>query len=589
MGEMGVWRIAPLICVSLALCRAKEYNQCNCSLYELAVDRIFHQQTTLRMAGDGMDSAPPTAKMNLPALGEQTALRPRLTEKITEGVHAGRRLTLVCAPEGSGKTTLAFQWLASSGLPAAYISLGEEPCDPALFFRRLFEALEKLGSPLIQAARDLFAGPFLPKAQSAAAAIAGGLAGACLPLCLLLDDWHAVKSPYLQEFLQCFADAKPACAHLVLLSREDPPFKLQKYRARGEITELRAVDLHFDAQEAQAFLAHVMNLGAGQEASLLLEKTGGWIAGLQMAALAMAGMDAEKAAAFAQSFGGDSRCIFDDLAALAVVRLGPALAAFVKSTSVLDKLSPGLCDFVTQADGSESMLHALWRANLFITPLRQGDAWYRYHPLFAKCIAAGLAKREKNALLLRAAQWLAQNGRLEEALSYMIRAGDWDRALELAVALAPAFFKEARLPAFLSILDALPESKVLGHPMAAAQKGWALLTLGDMIKLKAFMDALAPGFASSLDGRCKGLHLGLMAALYNHQENPKAEGLAAQALDLLDAKDEPGRITLINVLADAQKRGGKSKRPCKATVWPWKAQSRWALPSPRLYRFTAAQ
>ena len=239
---------------------------------------------------------------------------------------------------------------------------------------------------------------------------------------LVLDDYHLIDAPDVQDGMAFLLDHVPPRLHLVIAGRADPPLPLARLRARGELVEVRAADLRFTPEEAVAYLNGAMGLELTDADVAALEgRTEGWIAALQLAALSMQGRD--DVAGFIAGFAGDARYVVDYLVEEVLQRQPDAVQSFLLQTSVLDRLSGPLCDAVTGDGGGRAMLEALDRGNLFLVPLDDRRRWYRYHHLFADVLRARLLDEQPDhipALHRRASDWYEANGERAVAIDHAL-------------------------------------------------------------------------------------------------------------------------------------------------------------------------
>ena len=302
---------------------------------------------------------------------------------------------------------------------------------------------------------------------------------------LVFDDYHVITARAIHDALDYLLARLPQHVHLVLASRADPPLALAQLRARDELTELRAADLRFTGEEAASFLADVMNLRLAPAQSALLEqRTEGWIAGLQLAALSLRGRDDPDA--FLDRFAGDHRYIADYLAGEVIDRQPERLRAFLLRTSILDQLCGPLCDAVVEEGAdvdSEALLAELERANLFLIPLDDERRWYRYHALFATALRQRLrqtASEEIPALHQRASAWFEREGMTEPAVRHALAAGETERAAALVERVAESYWKRGDIAALRALLDASARrrdarpAKALPLPRLGPPDRWAL-------------------------------------------------------------------------------------------------------------------
>src|SRR3954453_3637140 len=354
-------------------------------------------------------------KFHVPRRGRGVVPRPRLIEGLTR--RAESALTLVSAPAGFGKTTLLTEWLAewlaiapASDRCAAWLSLDERDNDPALFWRYLVAALEAAAPGVGSNALGLL--QTQPPTEAVLATLLNDLNAVENDVVLVLDDFHVIEAPEVQDGMEFLLEHLPPRIHLVLAARADPALPLARLRGRGELVEVRAAALRFTPDEAAGYLNGVMGLAlTPRDVEALEGRTEGWIAALQLAALSMQGRD--DVAGFIAGFAGNDRYIVDYLAEEVLQRQPERVRSFLLQTSVLGRLSGPLCDAVTGRDGGRAMLEALDRGNLFLVPLDDRRRWYRYHHLFADVLQAHLLDEQPDVapgLHRRASAWHAENG-----------------------------------------------------------------------------------------------------------------------------------------------------------------------------------
>ncbi len=438
-----------------------------------------------------------TTKLFMPPARPQAVLRPRLIERLSEGQEQGRALTLISAPAGFGKSTLLSVWIdqrtrQDPKFRVAWLSLDEEDNDPSRFLLYLAAALQGVEPSCGADAMAALHSPQPPSAESILTDLINEIDGISKDILLVLDDYHAVDSPQVDDELAFLVEHLPARLRLVIATREDPNLPLARLRARGELTELRASDLRFSPDEAADFLGRVMGLELTTEDIAALDsRTEGWIAGLQLAALSMQGQ--KDIAGFIHSFTGSHRFVLDYLAEEVLRHQPKAIQAFLLRTSILDRLCGSLCDALIQGDSGsfpglgasgQETLEYLERANLFIVPLDGERRWYRYHRLFAELLRQRLeqslaADKEGGetgaaALHIRASGWFENNGLPIDAFHHAAAAPDIDRAERLANGREmPRHFRGAVIAVLdwlaslpKNVLDARPSLRVLTATMS---------------------------------------------------------------------------------------------------------------------------
>lgn len=447
-----------------------------------------------------------TTKLFVPLAPAGLVARPRLVEQLNRGLRQGRRLSLVCAPPGYGKTTTVVEWLrqwpadhAQPGPRVAWLSLDGHDNDPARFLAYLTAAL--------QAAHPAVAAALPPPASDDSADVMAALLNdlAALPdvngdaprarLILVLDDYHAVRAAAVHHLVEFFLHHQPPTVHLVLATREDPPLPLPRWRVGNQMTELRADDLRFTPAEALAFFQQAgVNLSA-EAIAALDDRTEGWIAGLQLAALSLQGRS--DVADFIAAFRGTHHYVIDYLLEEVLQRQPADIRDFLHATSVLDRLSASLCDAVTQRDDSRALLARLEHTNLFLIPLDDERQWYRYHHLFADSLAAGLDPARQAALHRRAAAWLDEHALLAQAVSHALAAQDFALAGHLIEKAARTTISTSGdLPALHRWSDLLPREILRAHPLLCLYYARSLYFKGQVHAADGYLDLAEQAIAA---------------------------------------------------------------------------------------------
>ena len=405
-------------------------------------------------------------KLTVPTVRASLVPRLRLSEQLEEGTE--RKLTLVSAPAGFGKTTLLSVW--ASDLPSsrsvAWLSLDAADNDPARFWRYFVTAVDRLQPGSGEIALALLGSPQAPRVEAILTTLLNELADLEADAVLVLDDYHLIESRAIHEALTFLIEHLPARMHLVISTRADPPLPLARLRVRGEMAELRAADLHFTPEEAATFLDEVMGLKLSTEEIAELEtRTEGWIAGLQMAALAM--RDRADIPGFIEAFTGSHRYVLDYLVEEVVNQQPEGVRSFLLETSVLGRMCGTLCDAVTGRPDGQAMLERLEHANLFVVPLDDERRWYRYHHLFAAVLYERLREagvERPSELHRRASAWFERQDLVREAIEHALTATDWQRATRLLLQFVPPFVFRGQLYTALAWLNALPDAVVRANP-----------------------------------------------------------------------------------------------------------------------------
>jgi LuxR family transcriptional regulator, maltose regulon positive regulatory protein len=417
-----------------------------------------------------------TTKLHVPPCRPQRVPRPRLVTQLNCAF--SRPATLIVASAGYGKSTLICEWMARVDRPYGWLSLDEDDNDLTRFFTYLIAALRTCQPGLGETALTLLAAPQSPSAKAILTLLLNDLGALDSPIALVLDDYHLVATPAIHDAMTFLVEHLPHQAHLVLISRADPPLPLARWRARSYLNEVRTDDLRFTEEEAAAFLNQVMELElSAADVAALEQRTEGWITGLQLAALSLRGQ--RNASEFVHSFSGSHRYILDYLTEEVLRRQPEPMQQFLLQTSLPDRLTASLCDAITGQEESQNRLIELEQANLFLVPLDDERRWYRYHHLFGDLLRNRLRKLHPEQipeLHRRAAGWFEQSGLIGEALDHALAAHDHDQAVQWIEANVLRFTLSNETSSLSRWLRALPPGLSQTRPLLAfAQAGIALL------------------------------------------------------------------------------------------------------------------
>jgi LuxR family transcriptional regulator, maltose regulon positive regulatory protein len=408
--------------------------------------------------------------------------RPQLTATLER--EPGRRLTLISAPAGFGKTTLLVEWLrerADGEESVAWLSLDEGDNDPVRFLSYLVAALrrtvgERFGEGILAALRS----PEPPRMEAVLGAFVNELAELPGEVAVVLDDYHVIDSESVHRIVSFLLERLPEDAHLVISGRVDPPLPIARLRARGQIIELHAADLRFTPEEAGAFLGDAMGLDISTGDIAALEQiTEGWIAALQLAALSM--RERKDVSGFIRSFSGSHRDVFDFLAEEVLERQTEQVQTFLLETSILGSLSGPLCDALTGRNDGQRTLEQLERENLLFVPLDDDRVWYRYHHLFADFLRSRLERERPERLVplhLRASEWYGENALVAEAVNHALSAGDHERAARLMEGGVGQTWYRGEVVTLLGWLRRLPKVAMLRRPLLLVWYAAALMLVG---------------------------------------------------------------------------------------------------------------
>lgn len=424
-------------------------------------------------------------KLYLPPLRPDVVSRPRLLERLNEGLH--RKLTLISAPAGFGKTTLVSSWVALIDRQVAWLSLGAGENDPTLFLTYLVTALQTIAPTIGEGVLGVLQSPQPPPSEAILTALLNEITTLPDHFVLVLDDYHVIDTKAVDQALTYLVEHLPPQMHLLIATREDPQLPLARLRARSHLTELRVADLRFTPSESSAFLSQVMGLDlSAADIARLSDHTEGWIAGLQLAALSMQGH--QDVPGFIQAFAGDHRYIVDYLVEEVLDHQPASVRNFLLQTSILDRLSGPLCDAVTDQQDSNARLEALERGNFFVVPLDDRRRWYRYHHLFAEVLSAHLMAElpdQISTLHRRASEWYERHGSAVDAIRHALQAFDFARAADLVELVVPAMRQSRQEATVLGWLKALPDELVHARPVLSVHYAGMLLLNGEFEGVEA--------------------------------------------------------------------------------------------------------
>ena len=375
-------------------------------------------------------------KSYIPQWRRNQVSRPRLIERLNLG--RDRKLTLISAAAGFGKTTLLAEWLAhhqDSEPSVGWVSLDSRDNDPILFWSYVIRSLSGLELGIGDRASGLLHAQEAPPIESILTVLINGIGNSQRQFTLVLDDFHVIEMTPIHDGVAYLLDHLPPNMHVIVASRSDPPFPLARLRGRGDVIELRAADLRFTPEEATAFFSEMAFLRLSESDVAALEvRTEGWIAGLQLAALSLQGRP--DVSAFINAFAGDDHYIVDYLMEEVLHQQPDHIRQFLLETSVLDRLCGSLCNALTGRDDGKTVLDSLNRTNLFVVPLDDKRIWFRYHHLFADVLRARLLDEYAESLPLlriRAAHWFEANGMATEAIEHAVAGGDFEMVARLLV------------------------------------------------------------------------------------------------------------------------------------------------------------
>ncbi len=420
------------------------------------------------------------AKIRPPLARPEWVARTRLIDDLERATL--RPVTLIAAPAGYGKTTLAAQWLAADGHrgAVAWISLDTADDDPVPLWTHIATSLQRAGCVIARDIAGFVAGAGSDVATVVVQRILHAIGALASDIIVLIDDFEVVRSAQCAAQVDFFIEHLPSNAHLVLITRVDPTLKLGRLRAAGQLTEIRADDLAFNIEEASALLhADRVELSSAA-ASELMHRTEGWPAGLYLAKLYLAGRP--DPGQFVYHFTGNNRFIGDYLTEEVLSRQTDEVRSFILDMSVVDRFTAQLADYMTGAHRSASILRELEHSNLFLIPLDDDGRWFRFHHLFRAVTKGALeAKDPDRAILLhrRAAEWMSQNGDINAAVSHAMAAGATDLAASLVQGNWLRYFDGGRAATVRRWLRALGSSAASASAAYVVTAAWMAALSGE--------------------------------------------------------------------------------------------------------------
>ena len=434
-----------------------------------------------------------TTKFHIHPVRPRSVQRPILIDVLNSGLD--RKLTLISTPAGFGKTALISEWLedlrthavrdAQEEYRAAWLSLDDGDNDFVVFFSYVIGALQSINIehdaqyPFGQMTMELLQLPQRPAAEEVLAGLLNQLNSLPVRLILVLDDYHVIDDTAIHDAMAFLIDHVPPNLHVVISTRDDPPLRLARLRARGEMTELRAAELRFSVAEVGDFLNRTMELNLSPGHIQALEaRTEGWIAGLQLAAVSLQGCkDIENHIA---SFTGSHRHVVDYLLQEVLSRQSDDLRMFLLQTSILGRLSGSLCNAITGRGDGQAILESLERANLFLVPLDDQRQWYRYHRLFADLLRQRLyatAGDQIYELHRRACTWYSDNGFIDEAVEHALQGEDFERAAQLIEDRIERVWERGDMR-YWHLVNRLPDEILNTRPSLCILRAYVLCTSG---------------------------------------------------------------------------------------------------------------
>lgn len=504
-----------------------------------------------------------STKLFIPPRRSGVIARPHLIEKLADGQE--NKLILVSAPAGYGKTTLLTEWINQHAPTACWVSLDAQDNDLRRFFSYVIASLGSIG---IEIDEKLIATLEKQDPKSSAdffSHLVNQIAAHSHPVYLVLDDYHRITSANIHQALSYLLENLPPAMHLVIATRSDPLLRLAKLRAQGELCEIRVNDLRFTYDEVLRYLNTSIDMGLSlDDITILLEKTEGWIAGLQLAVISLQKNPDQHN--FVRNFAGDDRYIADYLMDEALITQPEHVQNFLLQTSILDLLNASLCNAVTSRNDSFEILAELEQANLFLVPLDDKGDWYRYHHLFADLLRKRLNQvpsNQRRQLYQHASEWFEQNQLLSEAVRMSLVSDDTTRVAKLMEGYLLTIVSTSELVEMNQLLRSLPEDKISDDPWLALALAWGLAYEGALGKAQRLLEIASDG-VNDLEGELRDQLTGRILVLRAYLAGTKADypqsiQFAQEALKEVPENDLSIRSFTILIIGNAFRFQGKLK------------------------------
>ncbi len=426
-------------------------------------------------------------KLHIPSAGNNIVHRSELSEKLNPGL--SRKLILVSAPAGFGKTTVVSDWIDQNKIPAAWFSLDNGDNDPAIFLSYVISGIQSIHKEFGLSALKLLNSPNKPSVESIASLLINEILNINQNFLLVLDDFHLIKSNEVLKLVTYLLEHIPGNIHIVILTRSDPALSVSRLRSQHQLVELRSSDLSFSANDISVLFNKKLKLGLSIDDVYSLEtKTEGWIAGLQLTALSMQGR--EDISGFIQDLKGDNRYIMDYLMEEVLKIQTDEIKEFLLQTSILEQMSAPLCNAVLNRNDSQLILETLEKNNMFVIPLDTERNWYRYHHLFADLLKQRLHLRDKATIIElhnKAIEWFKDNSMPLLAIEHAIETENFEKSILFLGEIVETMWKNGQHAAIMKYGDLLPDELIKKNADFCLYYAWILIIAGQIQKAEPFL------------------------------------------------------------------------------------------------------
>ena len=497
-----------------------------------------------------MDEVIISTRLSAPKIRENLVPRSQPVKKIELGAKSCLKLALVSAPAGYGKTTLVAKWLEKSHDTYAWLSLDSSNNELDSFYSYLIAAFQNIDKSIGSDSKKLLESIQFIYPETVAISLINDINALSIPCILVLDNYHVIKSDFIHRVVEFIIDNSPPFLYTVVISRHVPPFSLSKWRAKNQIIEIGIDDLKFDAKETERFLKKTMDLQLSDpQISSLNDKTEGWAAGLQLAALFLKGQERNRVEETINGFNGSHNFVVEYFFENVFQSQSVEMKQFLRNTSILDQLYAPLCNELVNRKDSQSFLEHLVEDNLFLEPLDIENKWFRCHQLFRDYLQTQLDSKEKIRLHKIAAKWLIDNGYYLQAIEHALAGKDTENAVQLISEQLVPLITNYKIDKVINWLDELSDTIVFNNSLFCTYKACAYFLNSDIQKAKYYVNAMITSPEQD------DLNTGRIKAVKSMVADDREESirLATDALELIGDEDPFVSLISLTSLARAQR------------------------------------
>ena len=416
-----------------------------------------------------------STKLFIPNLRDDHVPRHHLVEILNAG--GNNRLILISAPAGFGKTSLICEWISQCNLPFGWISLDENDNDPGRFLSYITASLQSIGIETDIEPFNMIQSPGKIEIEPTVNSLINQITEVQIACGIVLDDYHYIRNQDIHHIISYLLEHLPPNIRVVIGTRADPSFPIALLRARGQLTEIRSADLRFNVSEGEELLNQVNKLGLkNDDIGKLISRTDGWIAGLQLASIALKGQ--REPSDYIQHFSGSQDYIVDFLTTEVLNQQPHQIQEFLFKTAILNRLTASLCEYLTGFDDCNHLLLTLRKGNTFLQPLDDEHQWYTYHRLFRDLLMQQMMEKhaaEIPDLYLKACTWSEEHGSINDAVDYAIQGQHYEKAADLVETQAEPVLLQSEITTFIGWVEKLPRTTVYARPNLCIYYSWALL------------------------------------------------------------------------------------------------------------------